>query len=102
LEIPDIGLVLEGSENILTSDQFDYGELCSSEDLKTLITAGSIIVNDGDDDLSIEDALKYLRRQNVLDLERHYYSKKQLGKAGESKVHWDNIFGAPSFGSPSV
>lgn len=102
LEVPDLGLVLDATEALLVSDQFDYGELCSSLDLKVLINAGSIIINDGIENLSIADAIKYLRRQNVYDLEKNYYTKAQLAASGQSTVHWDNITNTPTFGNPDI
>ncbi len=101
LEVPDLGLVMEASEDLLVSDQFDYGELCGSEDLKLLVTAGTIVVNDGTENLIIADAIKVLRRQSVRDLEKNYYSKAQVAASGQAVIHWDNIVNAPSFGSPN-
>lgn len=101
LLIEDLGFVLQGLEDNLSSDQFSYSQLCDSEDLKDLVNSGDVVVNDGTEDLTISEAIKFLTRENKYNLEKDYYNKTQLQTEGQSSVNQANITNAPSFGSPS-
>lgn len=94
--IEDLGLVIADATQIEMSQQFNYTEISTSDDLKTLIDAGTLVVNDGTDDLSSADGVKYLTLINKKVLEDDYYSKVQLSSSGQSSVHWDNIINTPA------
>lgn len=97
--IEDLGITIGTATQITLSDQFTYDEIASSDDLRTLVNASTLVINDGVGDLSASDGVKYLKIENVKDLEEYYYSKVQLSTSGQSAVHWDNITNAPAFGS---
>lgn len=60
VEIKDVGVtVFVDSEYIIPSDE--YGLFSESEDLPPLITSGTLIVNDGVNDLSTFNGLEYIK-----------------------------------------
>lgn len=95
--ITDLGITIAASGSLNIEDQFEIYRIMCSDDLRDLVNAGTISVNtrtgsDGVNELYISS--KYER------LNEHY-TKTQIQTSGQSVVHWDNITGAPSFGSPT-
>lgn len=96
--VEDLGIIIDDSTNQFTiSDYYTYDELACSDDLREFVGNGDFEVNDGSDDLSASDGVKYLTIDNLYDLESDYYSAVELSTSGLSAVHWDNITNAPSF-----
>ena len=97
--IDDLGIIIPDSNQITLSDQFTYNEIANSDDLRSLVSSGDIVINDGINDLSPTDGVKFLSLENLKELEENYYSKTQLSTSGQSSIHWNNITSAPAFGS---
>lgn len=93
ISIPDSGT--------FQGDDISFFKIIGNDDLRDLVQAGTLVLNDGSGDLSAADAVKYLFSQSKYELESDYYSKTQLQTSGQSSVNWDNITNAPSFGSPT-
>jgi len=60
--VDDLGWIIGAGETVNAHEQFDFGELAGSEDLRTLVAAGTLIVNDGSADLSATDGVAWLKR----------------------------------------
>lgn len=58
------GLLILDSTQITASDLFIDGRIYESDDLKTQVASGDLVINDGSSDLSISDALSYLTSYN--------------------------------------
>jgi len=100
-EIEDLGITIETSSQITMSDQFEYQEIASSDDLRDLVQNGDLVVNDGSSDLSAADGVLYLTLYNAKETADNFYTKTNIQTSGEATIHWDNITNAPSFGSTS-
>jgi len=99
-DIEDLGVLIIDGTTINLSNEFTYTELCNSDVLRTLVGAGSLVINDGVSDLSAAEGVNYLTLENLQKLGSDFYTKTELQSAGNSEVHWENISHAPSFGSP--
>jgi len=97
--IDDLGLELANGTQVTISDQFRYEEIAGSDDLRTLVAADSITLNDGTSDLSVDDGVDFLAIVHIYYLKDYYFDKTQLSTGGQSTVHWDNITNAPAFGA---
>jgi len=74
--INDLGLpVPDSTAEINLGEQFTYDEISGSDDLRTLVGSGDLTVNDGSDDLSSAEGVKYLILINKQYLEGNYYDK---------------------------
>ncbi len=60
VSIEDLGVEIPGSSQRTLSDTFDFSEICTSEDLKTLVNATTITINDGTSDLNVSDGLDWI------------------------------------------
>jgi hypothetical protein len=60
LLIPDVGIIIPGASQDAYADAATQQDLAGSENLRTVISAGTIVVNDGVVDLNIADGLVYL------------------------------------------
>jgi len=97
--VEDIGIIIADSTSQITlSEMYTFPELAGSDDLRTLVGDSDFELNDGVDDLSAADGVKYLTLHTTYDLESDYYSATELSTSGQSYVHWGNITNAPSFG----
>ena len=63
--LEDLGISIDGSSEITLSDIFHISEIVVSEDLKTYVTSKSIVINDGVEDLPIEQGLKHISFETV-------------------------------------
>ncbi len=63
--IEDMGTAVPGSGQRTFSDIFDFNEICVSEDLLSNVVNSTFTINDGTDDLSISDAIEYLKCKNA-------------------------------------
>ncbi len=102
--IADLGIIIPDSTSVPILDlgeQFPYYRIYASDDLRNLVDAGTLILNDGTDDLTQAEAIEYLFSINDYELKQDYYSKTQISSPGQSNVHWDNVTNAPPIGSIS-
>lgn len=99
--IEDLGITIPAASQLTISDQFEYEELASSDDLRTLVDNTTLVVNDGTSDLSAADGVLYLTLYNAKETKDDFYPKTDLQTSGNAAVHWDNITNAPAFGSTS-
>ena len=75
--VDDLGLVIANATQIDAHLQFMYGELTNSDDLKTLLTAGTLVLNDGTADLNTTDSVDYLTRVHKEFLSDNHYTKTE-------------------------
>lgn len=61
ISIQDIGISFASAEIINLTTFYKMFELVASTDLKTLVTAGTITINNGTVDLNVSDALNHLK-----------------------------------------
>lgn len=99
LIIEDLGYKLLSDETTNITNQFSYEDLCNSTDIKTLISDGtSLIINDGINDLSIDEALNYLKRINIYYTLNNFYTKSQLSNNTTGVyINYDNIINSPIY-----
>ncbi len=97
--IEDLGISIPAASQLTISDQFEYEELASSDDLRTLVNNSTLVINDGVSDLNAVDGVLFLTLYNAKETEVKFYPKTDLQTSGNSSVHWDNITDAPTFGS---
>jgi len=101
ITIEDLGITVPASSQITFSDQFEYQEIASSDDLRDEVNSGNLVVNDGSSDLSSANGVLYLTLYNAKETADEFYTQTALQTSGQSSVHWDNITNAPSFGAVS-
>ena len=65
--VNDLGLVIPASSQVEANDLYSLHEIYESDDLQTLVDAGTIVVNDGTNDLSIADATNSISPFNNAD-----------------------------------
>ncbi|MCK5614940.1 hypothetical protein KAR91_74445, partial [Candidatus Pacearchaeota archaeon] len=99
--IEDLGITIDDDTQITVSDQFTYPELAGSDDLRTAVNNGDLVVNDGSSDLSTSRGVEYLTLYGEDQAKVDFYTKTQTQTSGQSSVHWDNITNVPSFGAAS-
>jgi len=94
--VEDLGIPVPSGGQIDFSTQFTYDEIAGSDDLRTEVVAGDLVVNDGTSDLSSSEGEKYLKLYNIAAAEDNFYTQTQLSSGGEAEVHWDNLTDVPS------
>ena len=65
IDVEDLGITFTSTETLDLTDLYDFVDLTESDDLKSLVSAGSITINDGDSDLSITKGLEHLEIESV-------------------------------------
>lgn len=98
--IDDLGITIDAGGQITLSDHYEYDQLAASDDLRQLVYDGDIVINDGSDDLSAANGVKYLTFIHSKYLSDNHYTKTEISTSGQSNVHWDNLTNVPPFGSP--
>jgi len=63
--LEDLGVIIPGSSMINLTDTYELYEIIASEDLKTQVSIGTIVINDGVNDLGMEDGLKHISQETV-------------------------------------
>ena len=58
--IEDLGIEIAHGTQITMSGQYTFTDLAASDDLRALVAAGDLVVNDGSDDLSSARGELYL------------------------------------------
>ena len=61
VEVEDLGLVLKSYEVLDLTSIFTRYEIMGSTDLEALVQNGTLVVNDGVRDLTVQEALDHLR-----------------------------------------
>jgi hypothetical protein len=97
--IEELGITILGNTTYNLSEQFDFQEVFSSETLRSYISDGYLIVNNGITDLSASEGRDWIESLNTHKAREIFYSKTQLETSGESAVHWDNITNTPAVGA---
>ncbi len=99
--IEDLGITIPDADQETLSDQFTYDELAGSDDLRALVNAGDLVVNDGSSDLSAANGEIYLTFIHQKYLEDNHWTKSELAATGGSndKIDWSQVQNAPSIGS---
>lgn len=99
--IADLGVTILNGSALNISDQYTFDEISCSDDLRGLVSSGALVANDGTNDLDETNGVKHLTLEHLRHLGVNHYTKDELGiSGGGGQVHWDNIVGSPSFGSP--
>ena len=65
IEIKDLGITIPASNQLNLTDLFDYIEIVESDELKTYVNNAEITINDGDQDLNVQDGLMHIQIQSV-------------------------------------
>jgi hypothetical protein len=86
IDIQDIGISLAAAEIITLTNFYKFFELVMSVDLKTLVSASTITINNGTIDLNIVDGL------NHLSVESEYLDLIQDESIGETIVATDSKY----------
>lgn len=63
--IEDLGIEVDAAGQLDLSELFDFEDISNSDDLKSLVSNGTLIINDGASDLSISDGLDQIYHQTV-------------------------------------
>ena len=88
LLLDDLGWNIPDGTNTDILSQFDFGILAGSNSLELAVTNGSLIVNDGNNDLSVADGLNFLRRSN-----RYYVDTEVSELRSDLQPEVDNVQG---------
>ena len=100
--IEELGIELLNGTQVTLSDFFTYDEIGGATALRSMITAGNLVVNDGTSDLSAVNGANFIQLENIYSVDEDHYTKTELSGSGAGgAVHWDNVTNAPAFGSPS-
>ncbi|RLB71279.1 MAG: hypothetical protein DRH04_02040 [Deltaproteobacteria bacterium] len=120
IEIPDLGISIPARDQRNLTNEFSLDELDQSSDLKALIEAEQIVINDGTQDLNKDDALDQVSLETVyvdeqesveiwhkdllgLDANDHpqyaLISQLQDPNGNHDLVDWSQVKNAPQFGS---
>jgi hypothetical protein len=83
INIQDLGISLATAEIINLTNFYKFFELVMSNDLKALVSAGTVTINDGVSDLNIADGLDHLK------VESEYYDLIQDESIGSGIVATD-------------
>lgn len=80
VQINDLGLALDISEQreiYTSSDEYEYSftEIFSSRDLYNLIETGDIIINNGNENLSLQDSLDAVSKVSLEDIEDNIFEE---------------------------
>lgn len=102
--IEDLGITVLNASQTLLSDGYNYHEIAGSDDLRALVTAGNLEVNDGVGDLNATIGVKYLTLINDKTLEANYWDKTELAATGgaNDRVDYSQIQNTPTIGSPNT
>lgn len=101
VEIADLGISIPASGQETLSEQFTFPEIAESDDLRSLVEAGTLVVNDGIQDLNATAGKAFLTIIHQQYLAENYYNKAELNQAGNGgQVHWDNVTNKPAYGAP--
>ena len=78
--VEDLGISVVASGTVDFHEQFTYDEIAGSDDLRDAVSASSLVVNDGSQDLIASDGVEYLTLENLYHLEENYYDKSDYNR----------------------
>ncbi len=84
--IDDLGIRLSSLEERQVSDTFTFDQLSTSADLKVLLYAGTLIVNDGSIDLSTQRGVNHVFLESYDHAENTYVSNATLTTLGHTML----------------
>ena len=99
--IDSLGVTITSGSQLNASQQFTYTQLADNDELRDLVSAGTLAINDGTSDLTNVRGSEYLKIYNQDEAKRDFYTKIQLQTAGGAAIHFDNITNVPAFGASS-
>jgi hypothetical protein len=82
VEIEDLGITIANGTQKSISTFFSYDEVSTSEDLKTLVNAGTLVVNNGLGDLDSTDGVEYIWLENQWNTEEKYVQAGDFDHGG--------------------
>lgn len=102
--IEDLGITIANAAQVTLSDGYTYSDISDSDDLRALVLAADLVVNDGIGDLSAADGVKYLTFIHDKFLEDNYWDKTQLVATSGvgDRVDYSQIQNTPTIGSPNT
>jgi len=101
--VSDLGLpVPDSTAEINLDKQFTYDEISGSDDLRELVGNGDLLINDGSDDLSPSEGVRYLTLINKEYLEDNYYDKSYLDSQLINKNTLDEAYNEGGDGAGRV
>jgi len=99
-EIEDLGITItDSTSGHDLSASYTYDEIAGSDSLRGAVGTGDVIINNGSQNLSAVDGVKYLTFIQQEYLEDNYYNITELGTSGQAAIHWDNITNMPEIGA---
>lgn len=104
ITIEDLGITITNASQNILSEGYPYSEILNSDDLRSLVASANLEVNDGSNDLSVTDGVKYLTVINDSILETNYWDKTELAATGgvNDRVDYSQIQNTPTIGSPNT
>ena len=99
--IDSLGVTITSGSQLTASQQFTYTQLADNDELRVLVAAGTLVINDGSSDLTNVRATEYLKIYNQDEAKRDFYTQTQLQTSGGATIHFDNITNVPAFGASS-
>jgi hypothetical protein len=99
--IDELGITLASGSQLNAYQQFSYTQLASCDQLRDLVAAGTLVINDGATDLSNIKGVDFLKIYNLDQAKRDFYTKTEMGMAGGATIHFDNLTNVPAFGASS-
>ena len=101
--IEDLGISIPDSSQETLSDMYTYDELAGSDDLRALVNAGDLVINDGSSDLNAANGVIYLTWVHRKYLSDNHWTKTELAATGGSsdRVDWSQVQNAPAFADPT-
>lgn len=101
ITIEDLGIAIPAAGQLELSTQFDFPTISGSDNLRDLVGAGTLVVNDGTSDLTATTGVAFLTLVQRQYLAANYYNKTEMNTAGGgAQIHYDNIIGMPTYGNP--
>jgi hypothetical protein len=96
--INDLGIAIPATGQVTMSTFFEFAEIAGSEDLRDLVTAETLVVNDGSSDLTAANGLKWITEGNLKDIDTKLATKSDtthdhdLDYAPLSHTHDDRYY----------
>jgi len=97
--INDLGVIITSGSQIAGHQQFTYAQLASCDELRDLVAAGTLVLNNGTSDLTTIKGVDFLKIYNLDRAKEDFYTKTQLGMDGGATIHFANLTNVPAFGA---
>lgn len=95
--ISDLGVTIADAGTLQADDQYTHWRIYSSNDLRALVSAGTLVINDGTSDLSTANGVNYLFSASRYESLQDHYTKTEL-QNGTVDVHWNVLTNVPPLG----